>query len=196
MENKLVKNTEHIVFLRAIATIAVVLYHSRPSIEIGYTAHYLIGLMFNWCVPIFFMISGALFLNAEKNVDYKYILNKTLHIIKIIVIWGFIYNIVSSVIIERSLSFDVIKNSILMVFKADTTYCYQFWYLYILVGVYLIIPVFKAWTDKHIKDKGDLSSEGIFLCVLWLILSIVIPTICNGLCIAEDIWLGAFKMFS
>ena len=40
MDNTKVSKTEHIVFLRAIATIAVVLYHSKPSVENGLVTHY------------------------------------------------------------------------------------------------------------------------------------------------------------
>lgn len=196
MDNKVVNNKEHITFLRAIATIAVVLYHSCPSVEKGYIPRYFIALMFNWCVPIFFMISGALFFDNKKQVDFKYMFNKTLHIVKIIFVWGFIYNAASSVIIERSISFNVIKNAILMIFKADTSYCYQFWYLYILVGIYLLIPIFKAWTDKYIEPFGNLSYESLFVCGCWLFLSIVLPTICKVLGVTNEIWLGAFKGFS
>jgi surface polysaccharide O-acyltransferase-like enzyme len=83
-----------------------------------------------------------------------------------------------------------------MIFRADTSYCYQFWYLYVLVGIYLLIPIFKVWTDKYIKPESNLSSECLILCACWLIISIVLPTICNGFGISSEIWFGAFKGFS
>ena len=178
MDNTKVSKTEHIVFLRAIATIAVVLYHSKPSVENGLVTHNLISLLFNWCVPIFFMISGALFFDPQKHVDFKYMINKTLNVLKIIFFWGFIYNFISIVIIEKNISFDIFKSSILMILKADTTYGYQFWYLYSLIGIYLLIPLFKPWFDKHLKNDDIISNECIRMLIIWFLLSTVLTFVC------------------
>lgn len=196
MNNTMTSKTEHIVFLRAMATIAVVLYHSKPSVENGLVVHNFISLLFNWCVPIFFMISGALFFDSNKHVDFKYMLNKTLNILKIIVFWGFVYNLISMIIIEKSISLDIIKNSIFMILKADTTYCYQFWYLYSLIGIYLLIPLFKPWFDKYLKNGDNISNECVTMLIIWFLLSTVLVTCCNGFGISINVWNGSFRVFS
>ena len=190
-----VNRIEHITFLRAIATIAVVFYHSLPSLETGYIPAYLITVFLNWCVPIFFMISGSLFFDDKKHISFKYILRKIFNIIKIIFVWGFVYNFISTVIIERSISLKIFLQSILMIFKADTTYCYQFWYLYVLLGIYLFIPLFKPWTDKFISTNS-INSECLRAMVIFMLLSIILPTFCIGYGISPDVFKGAFTGFS
>ena len=172
---------EYIVFLRALATIAVVFYHSKPSISSGgYIPRYLIEVFLNWCVPIFLMISGSLFLESEKTIDFKYMFKKTKHIFFIIFFWGFIYNILFVTYVERSISLKTIVTSVVMIFKGDTTYCFQFWYLYVILGIYMFMPFFKCWTDKYLKNE-NINKDTYLLVCFWLVFSIIVPTILRGI---------------
>lgn len=66
-------STEYLNILRWMATIAVVLIHvitAESDIYESYRLLYVIRNLLNWCVPIFVMISGVLFLNPEKKFQY------------------------------------------------------------------------------------------------------------------------------
>ena len=69
--------------LRVIASFAVVLIHvsawfalNRPLV--GVNCYNILGDMVRWCVPIFVMISGALFLDSKK--DIKEIYQKNIYV--------------------------------------------------------------------------------------------------------------------
>ncbi len=187
---------EHLDFLRAAATIAVVFYHARPTLDTGALPHYLIALLLNFCVPVFLMITGVLFFRADKETSFEKILKHNVtRIISVIVVWGFVYNFISSVLIEKTVSVSILLDSFLMTLKGDTTYCYQFWYLYTLVGIYLCVPIIKPWIDKHMSGSAP-TTECNLVYLFFLALSIILPTVLGGLGVEESVWNGAFFMFS
>ena len=68
--------------LRVLATIGVIVIHvcGRGFYGSLFTSSWYYAVFYHslvrWCVPVFFMISGALFLNPKKTVTYKEILLK------------------------------------------------------------------------------------------------------------------------
>lgn len=186
------KRIEYLDFLRVLATIAVVFYHTGAGSEI---IGNIITIAFNWCVPIFIMISGTLFLRKDKLVTEKTIFTKTLpRIIGIIFVWGMFYNVVSKFIIE-GISINAFIESLIMVITADTTYCYQFWYLYLLVGLYILIPIIKPWVDKYMNsDKPTQESNIVFIFLM--IVSLIIPTTLRIVGFEGTVWKGAFTVFT
>lgn len=77
-------------FLRALATIAVVIFHYdlTGNTKLSET----INISLNWCVPVFLMITGALFLNTSKEITELTMLKRTIpRIVGIIVVWGGVY---------------------------------------------------------------------------------------------------------
>lgn len=181
---------------RAVGTIAVVFYHCGDSGKSGILPFQIIEIFLNWCVPLFVFITGALFLGDVKRGSAEEMVRKRIpFFLRVIFIWGFIYNVFSLTLIEGLSAANILK-AIMMVVKADTTYCYQFWYLYLLIGLYLLIPILKPWSAAHIGDNRFDNEAVIILCGV-LLVSIIIPT---GLKIAgasgETIWKGAFIPFS
>lgn len=191
IEKTNMSRVEYLDYLRAMATIAVVFYHVGKT---G-TPLCLITLFLNWCVPIFVMITGTLFLDKNKQVSEEKMLIKYIpKFLMILLIWGFIYNFISTAIIEKSIDIQVFLKSVIMVVKADTTYCFQFWYLYLVVGLYLIIPLIRPLSDKLMcMEKPSRECKIIFLMLL--ILTVLAPNIVSILNYEEEIWKGAFEIF-
>ena len=83
-----IQNRKHYLdFLRAIATIAVVFYHCGSGVDEQLIAS--VKIIFNWCVPVFLMITGALFLDSKKELTERSIFCKTIpKMIGILVVWG------------------------------------------------------------------------------------------------------------
>lgn len=140
MENIIKQQNERIFyldFLRAISTIAVIVMHigAEKSGGISVSQYNTIRYMLaDWCVPIFLMITGSLFLNV-MDCSFQRVFKHIKKTVLILIFWGFIYNFLSLTIIE-GLSISTIVNSLKMIIFADTTYCYQFWYLYALIPMY------------------------------------------------------------
>ena len=155
-------SNERIVYLdllRTLATFAVIMAHvfsvafkSQPFCPSWYYAVVCDSLV-RWCVPVFFMISGALFLIPHKTVTFKDVLSKyVLRLVVAYVFWAVIYYLI-----------EVIKGHTL---PDDLGVCfYHLWFLPILMGIYLLIPLLrKLPTDRALIQ---------YLLIVWLVLSFV-----------------------
>ena len=91
--------------LRIVAAFAVVVIHSRlfaNHISAAYDFVYAVVL---WSVPVFFMITGYIFLGIKQNVDYKDIWKYVLRFAVVLVVLGMFYSLSERVFIARA--FDV-----------------------------------------------------------------------------------------
>lgn len=69
------------------------------------------------------------------------------------------------------------------VVTADVTYNYQFWYLYMLLGLYVIFPAIKKFTDNASKQ------DFLYVITLFSLVGFVIPFLCGILDIdSQSIW--------
>ena len=82
-----------------------------------------------------------------------------------------------------------------MVITADTTYCYQFWYLYLLVGLYILIPIIKPWIDKYMNSDKPIQESNIVFIFL-MIVSLIIPITLRIVGFEGTVWKGAFTVFT
>lgn len=162
-------------FLRAIATIAVIFMHVGGDNVFKFDEHYdtVKYLFAGWCVPIFFMITGTLFLESNK-CDYNRIWKHVKKTLLILLFWGLVYNIVSQFIID-GFSISMLVKSLKMVLYGDTTFCYQLWYLYALIPIYLMLPIFSVFLNMYDRETNR-RNHLILLCV-FLVFSILIPSI-------------------
>ena len=153
--------------LRIVAAFAVVMLHiasqrldtSFPSTE--WEIRNVYDSFVRWCVPVFFMISGALFLNIGRNVSVGRLYKKNiLHLIFIFFAWSFIYALYSA-----NVRGDYnVSHLILRIFEGPV----HFWFLKILIGLYVTIPILRMITqNKH--------AEEYFLIVAF-ITAFVLPT--------------------
>lgn len=91
-------------------------------------------------VPIFFMISGALFLS--KDISFSKIFNRYIRRLLIkLIFWSFIYSIY-----KNELSNQNIKLIIINFFKGN----YHFWYLYVILELYLITPFLREIIKRNL----------------------------------------------
>ncbi len=130
--------------LRIIACLAVVMIHTAGSpilhgmVEEG-SRHYLqciaMDALCRWSVPVFAMLSGFFLLDPQKDVSIGRLFKKYLaRIVAALVFWSFFY----------SLHFDLKTFSINPSgFYPLTTGTSHLWYLMMLIGLYLAIPVMR-----------------------------------------------------
>lgn len=146
---KSLKSYYHFYILRIISSFAVVLIH------ISYGYYYLLNVgsydfkiafyyngISRFGVPIFYMISGALFLSRDiplKIIYKKYIKGIVIHLI----IWSFIYSI-SNI----QISIKNFKNLKEIILKCLSSH-YHLWFLFSITGQYLQVPFLREIVKKQ-----------------------------------------------
>lgn len=156
-------------FLRSFAIIMVLALHCISEYMVQpylyETTSWYINLFVNAfarCgVPIFFMISGCLMLTSDKTKDLKTFYKKALSKIAIpLVFWNIVYFVYNC--LRGYVEFDV-----LMLFKQFVNIGseYHLWYLYTLLGIYLVAPFLKM-----IVDSCDIKKQ------IWLLILMIFGT--------------------
>ena len=151
--------------LRIVSSMAVVMVHTSalywhkvPVNSLNWQAMNYYDSISRWGVPVFFMISGALFLSKE--IDINTIIKK--HVKRIVILfylWSMIYAI------KEYIS----TRSILSALNCFLFGKYHMWYLVTISALYLATPLIR----KMIKEKKDC----VYFLILSFIFSFVIPSI-------------------
>ncbi|MCD7835910.1 MAG: acyltransferase [Lachnospiraceae bacterium] len=142
--------------LRIATTCAVVMLHTITGIKdttdmSAYPAEFKIFLIImdftTWCVPVFIMISGYLFLNPARKISYNRIIFKYCRrIILALIIFGVPYACLELVINEHSFRPEMIGRAFIMVCLGQSWS--HMWYLYLVLLLYLITPPLKYILGK------------------------------------------------
>ena len=137
--------------LRVLATCAVVLMHvltgatdvTDASIMPEYRSLLLSVMdLVTWCVPIFLLISGYLFLNPERTLTYPVMIKKYCRRIALaILLFGVPYAASELVVTERTFRIMMIPEALKMTLTGHTWS--HMWYLYLILFLYLITPLLK-----------------------------------------------------
>lgn len=137
--------------LRVLATCAVVLMHvltgAADVTDASRMPEYrglLLSVMdlVTWCVPIFLLISGYLFLNPERELTYPVMLKKYCRRIALaILLFGVPYAASELVVAERTFRIGMIPEAVKMTLTGNSWS--HMWYLYLILFLYLITPLLK-----------------------------------------------------
>jgi surface polysaccharide O-acyltransferase-like enzyme len=154
-------------YLRVISIVAVVLLHSFSHYSDAFGqilfsdwANVSIANAFlRFCVPVFFMVSGALNLDSEKSFDLKKRLWK---IVIPLIGWSFIYLLYRQVV-----GFEISNYTFWSPIKGQVFF--HLWFVYILAGLYLFTPFIR----KMVENK----SLARYFLILWIIWSVILPTL-------------------
>ncbi len=126
--------------LRIIATLMVIMIHVSGSFMIKMNdANFasFFGRISASAVPLFFMISGALFLEPNKDISIKGLLSRILSILIVMFAWNFIYALMDNW--NNMSMYEMVKDT----WKGH----FHFWFFEYLIGVYLLIPVLKGLVE-------------------------------------------------
>jgi surface polysaccharide O-acyltransferase-like enzyme len=159
--------------LRAVAITAVIALHiaAPPVVNLfdkygakagWWTANFYDSLC-RFCVPVFIMITGALLL--PQVIGLREFLHKRLNRILIpFIFWSLVYLIFSLIAKERvegTISFINVITWIGIQFIQGTAV--HLWYVYMLIGLYLFIPIIKPWVQTA-SNKALL-----YFLIIWII---------------------------
>lgn len=171
--------------IRIVACAMVIMMHS-PMPGCGAPGFVLTGISFVTapCIGLFFMVSGALLLPTSLGMKefYKRRLYK---IVFPTLIWTFIYLLVK--IINGSITIDQLPSIVLSIpFSAQGDGI--LWFMYVLVGLYLITPIISPWLEKASKKEIEL------ILGLWIV-SLLYPILSNVVSVNES-YTGILYYFS
>lgn len=153
-------------YLRVLATLAVITLHVAAQNWYSVGVETFSWKVFNfydsivrWTVPVFVMISGALFLDREQSIEkiYKKYIKR---IIIAFVLWSAAYASARFVFVHRSImhfAVDFIRGH------------YHMWFLFMIVGLYIIVPFLRRIVEDAVLTR--------YFLIVSLVFTFVIPQI-------------------
>lgn len=161
-------------YLRLVATFAVVFIHVAASNWSNVDVNGIQWQVFNiydslvrWGVPIFVMISGALFLNRDvpiKNIYSKYVLRMVIAFVS----WSLFYAILTTDTFQHGLIYSLKSHIGTLV-----TGHYHMWFVLMIIGLYMCIPFMKKIVSDETVMKYFLKLSFIFAFLIPWVLKIV-----------------------
>jgi surface polysaccharide O-acyltransferase-like enzyme len=156
--------------LRVIATLSVIVLHVSAELllssftnppNIFWNVANLYDSLVRYCVPIFVMITGALMLPQEIELT-AFFQKRFKRVLIPFLFWSLIY-------IFNSFLSDLHIGKTFTPLSAIKTICnsflfgasYHLWYIYMLIGLYLFIPILSKWI-RNCSEK-----EIVYFLVVW-----------------------------
>lgn len=156
---------KHLKYANAMRNLAItvgVLIHvqvwfirTAPRFEEVWWAASIINIANRWCVPVLFMLSGALLLDPNRKESTEEFYKKRLKRIGVpILFWSIFYLVWRSVVLnEPSLRPKVMLSNI--VFGKPS---YHLWFMYALIWLYLFTPILRSfWHKITTREKWGLT---------------------------------------
>lgn len=141
-------------YLRSFACIGIIILHTVFSLftvhqaELNPSITAAVNSVTNnlmWAVPSFVMITGALLLDPNRNVSLSKLFHQYVRrIILALLLFCIFYRFVDMILNQEAFSVQIILDA-LYKFITGTSWSHL-WYLYLLIGLYLILPGMKAVT--------------------------------------------------
>lgn len=155
--------------LRVVSMAAVVIIHASAPYWLGLdvsSAGWAIANLFDgalrWAVPVFVMISGALFLDPMRPQPIKKLYTKNIAgIMSVILFWGLVYALVAQM--DPSSQPESARTFI----RSWLLGHYHMWFLFMIAGLYILVPILRCITANR-------AVMGYFLVIAFLI-NIVLP---------------------
>lgn len=197
-------STQRIVYLDLLKVIAIFLMVANHCVdnvtpmERAEPWYNLWGSVYNSftrpAIPLFVMVTGILLLPTRMAMGEFY-KKKISRLLTPFLVWSVLYNLFpwftgvigcepSSIHLffkwaEPSQAFSDALRNICMIPFDFSAFAVQMWYVYMLIGIYLYLPVFSAWVEK-----SDKKSQRIFLGI-WMV-SLFVPYLRKFL--TQNLW--------
>lgn len=146
------KHINYISYLRIVSSFAVVLIHVVYQAYLDFpdssdTSYLYVFNFLCFAVPCFVMITGKLLLEPEK----KYNLQKSLmRVVLPLFVYGYIFSLMELVLNARGFYLNMLIEAFICVLLRKSWA--HLWYLYMIIGLYLIIPFLKILVNKLTKE--------------------------------------------
>ena len=143
--------------IKIIAMLTVIMTHVSANIMIQSdtsTIEFLVGNVYNSIsrigVPLFVMTSGALLLDKNKDITINQIFSKYVkNIALLLVFWSAVYSIIFNILIPSYYGDAISIKKVVSAFILGHSHL---WYLYMLIGLYLITPFLRMFVTYERKN--------------------------------------------
>lgn len=142
--------------LRVLAIFAVIVLHTSASMWYSVPLDSFSWKMFNiydscvrWAVPVFVMVSGAFLLDPMRDYPFEKLKRKIFRIIKVFIIWSAIYALLGTfmkALIKKDAGIFFLSARFVYYFTLGH---YHLWFCYMIIGLYLITPFLRRFTDNQ-----------------------------------------------
>ena len=182
-KNNLMQRQYHLDYLRVFASIAIILLHvsaqNMPYVELAgaeWNIYNICNSASRWGVPVFVMMSGALFIPREiptKTLYKKYISRMAIAY----VVWSAFYAIVDP--IGNLIFTEGYKISITEIMGNFISGAVHLWFLPMIIGLYMCIPLIKQLTKNDSLIKYFLLLSFVF-CFIKTQTELVVTNLLSG----------------
>lgn len=161
--------------LRAFATISVILVHvSAPLLfEYGTISNLdwwtgnIVDSTFRFCVPIFLMLTGALILPKTYKLG-DFFKKRISRILLPFIFWSFIYILYNLILKwQNGDHLNAVELSKYIFTQLQNGASFHLWYVYMIIGIYLFIPIISKWIVNSTKN------EITYFIVIWAIVILI-----------------------
>ena len=179
--NKIAQRDIEFDILRILAILAVIMIHvSAPYVinyqpnSIQFTLGNILDSISRIGVPFFVMISGTFMLDENKELSIHKLSKKILKLLMILIAWSAFYALVYN--------FHDFTNAFLYGH-------YHLWYLYFIIGLYLITPILRKFVRKE-------NSNIVYYFIILSLIFSYIPKTLDGLFSQSNSFLKFSNLFS
>ena len=185
-KNKIQERLYSLDLLKTIAIICVIFIHNfylkanyYEDNRLNIYLNYIIKMLINLGVPIFMMVNGYLLFMKPFRLEKHY--TKVLNIIKIFFIWMFIINIIMINFSEKNINgIEIFIKETLQSVKIGGSAGYL-WFLYALIQVYILFPLFKITYDNNKKAFYVVFGIIVFFTVILATVGMILSLIENSI---------------
>ncbi len=162
--------------MRVVACVAIVILHTANVAEMLYkdsislvadAASLIVVYCMMWAVPCFIMVTGSLLLDPAKEIDTGKIWKSYIvRALGALILFGLLFRIIDCLMNGEAFSAETIADALLKIFTGKSWS--HLWYLYVLLGLYLILPLYRAvWKKAEDREiRYLLIVMAVFLSVL------------------------------
>ena len=172
------KRKESLSHIRAVSCMAVVVLHTFFAYfgfvgkdTVSYKATVLIRNLMFWAVPCFVMVTGALLLDPAREIGYKKVFRKYIpRMVVALVAFSLVFLGVDLGFGFTAWSKDTIPSFLKSLLTGQGQWSHM-WYLYTMIGLYLILPVLHAFVRS--SDRRGMSALALILLVFLSVLPLL-----------------------
>lgn len=146
--------------LRIISAFSVIMLHASgiylhqyPVGTLGFRLSNFMNSISRFGVPIFVMISGAIFLSETKQISVKKLWCKNIFRMAVVFgVWSFAYYVYQSLYWWK---FDFWRHGLLRTITGCVYASDHFWFLFMIMGLYALVPILRTWVHNASQKELD-----------------------------------------
>ena len=161
--------------LKVAACLAVVILHTfyaADAFAVDANQHMLALVIRNlmmWSVPCFVMVTGALLFDPNRSVTISKIYKKYLpRVVIALVFFSMAFAIFDAILLKKPMA-EAVMTGVNAIFLG--TGWKHMWYLYLIIGIYLVLPFFRMVT------RSATEVEIRYLILILFIFQVIVPTV-------------------